>query len=547
MKNNKLKTNFLQKGASKIGGKLAKLIPPAILTAAMLNFASCASTTGIQNRQEIKESTPIYRNAVAQFESNTKGLETIYNSKLYNKQKYDTLEVEVRNELAQILAAMNKETLKLSTAYKVMEDQSLVNSNLSEAEITAIAKARGANTADEINLAVAKGEIQHYLHLMLDTLTMIRLGANEAEIAVLDENDSHNEYLRFNTKGERDLRKESDAVLDSTQKDILAYTDYGYNVTNKDGRAAANAVENSLNKIKSLATSGNQTRSTYREIIDLIDQTAALLPSSLFGNLAMRKALIIEFVKQYLTNAMLTNLEKIGYDINNLKAGEIISARKNTLNGVQVRGNYLDNDRNVAALTVGADGKTTWANKPNFDLKYGGELGFDLGDNFSFQVLGKVEPGFTTAKKNHHLSFPVKAGINVDNNAQVSTPFGLGAIYSIPIGKFSLDFGVSSLANLQKSNVRLGGMIAATYDTGKVKIQFGFGYEHTISWDQTMTMSANEPIGPVDPIDPGKPDEPTEPDKPIGPINPDDDRPIIDEGYTNPIPTEPTIDLDTLK
>ncbi len=506
MENNKLKTNFLKTGINKIGDKLSKLVPPAVLAATLLNFSAFAKAP--QKTTNVKATTPIYRDATRKYTTNDKALHDVYYSDLFKMNKYERLEADVRNDLVKLLAEMNAETLKLSAAYNAAEKNSIVNSNLSIEEVNKIAKDRTENAA------VINGSIQHYTHLMLETLTLSRFRADAAEIMLLDENDHVNEFLRFNTKGERDVRNETEIVLAMAKSDAKQYVDYG-----KGGKSTkAVQIEKNLNKTKVMVTKSNQTKANYTNLLQVIDETATLLPADMFGTVEMRRGYVKEFAQQYSMNALLSHVEKLGYNVKDLKADEIISATKTNrtatknsetkFNALELRADAFNTNTTIA---VGADARTTWTN--DFDLTYGGEVDAIInyqGDH-AFQALGKIEPGYTF-NNGHRLSVPLKAGINLDQNG-VSTPFGLGVNYNIPLNKdFSLDFGASSLFNIQRNNVEIGGMVGVTYTTKKMKFKFGVG----LGYATELTKGASVNNGTIIP-DPDLPDNPNI--KPKPPVN----------------------------
>ncbi len=463
MENNKLKTNFLKSGINKLGDKLSKLVPPAILAATLLNFSAFAKTPTAAKSS--KAPTPIYKEAKVKYSTNDKALHNVYYSDLFKMAKYEKLEADVRNDLVKLLAEMNAETLKLSAAFTTAEKKSITNSNLTVDEVNKIAQNRTENAA------VINGSIQHYTELMLKTLTSSRFRADAAEFHYLDENDHVNEFLRFNTKGDRDIRKETNVILNLSRNDITQYVNYA-----QGGKTTSSTqITKNLNKIQAMVSQSSQTRANYDALLKVIDQTADLLPATMFGTFEMRRGLIKEFAQQYSMNALLNKMEKLGYNVMDLKADEIISSTKmgkdTKFNTLEARTDVYNTNTTIA---VGADMRTTWSN--NFDLTYGleadGKFGYD--GNHAFQALGKIEPGYIF-QSGHRLAAPVKAGLNFDQDG-ISTPFGLGLDYTIPLNKdFSLDFGASTLFNLQRNNVEIGGMVGVIYSTKKMKFKFGVG------------------------------------------------------------------------
>lgn len=521
--NEKLKKNFLQKGVSKIGGKIAKLLPPALVAATMLNCATLSAQPN--NKTAVKAPTASYYDAtVNNYTANAKSFADIYNSKLFNMNEYSVLEKKIHADLADLLVKSNEETIKLSSAYKTMEVDSTLNSNMLNQEINQIAGDRGAKTSDTKNMHVAKIEMQHFLHLILDTTTLIRLGADEAQISSIDEhNDANqNEYLRFNTKGQRDIRTESEVVLGLGQMDIAAYTEYAYKVAGKNGNTAAATLNNNLARIKSLINQPGQSQAEYNQIMTLVEQTANLLPQSLFGNYEMRKALVLEYAQQYTINAMLDKLEKLGYTVKDFKAQDQL----NTVGwSIDTLGTQVDITNKGAHISLGLDSKIS---KPNsgFDLKLGTEVGANVGGDHAIQVLGKVEPGYTF-NNGQRLSMPLKGGLEVTPGAdkKISTPFGAGVTYNIPLNnKMSIDIGGSSLVNIQKQNVSLGGAVGWSYDTGKLKLRVGIGFGHNIEWGNSQPSIDNPTID--DPSDEPTIDEPTVDDPTV-------DEPTVDDPSNN--------------
>lgn len=504
----------MEKKLSRLG-KIGTLIP-AIMMAGMMNCAAATfNKTPNSKSTSLGSQALVWQNDANKY-NEKKAINTmtkVINSDLNQMKAYDRLEAKVQNEVVGYLAEMNANTLGLARLYKAAEDNTVANSGLTPNEINQIAHKKGVGTSDQVNVQVGRCEMQHFLHMVLDTQTLIRFRADEAEIAVMDEGDGHNEYLRFHTKGERDLRKESNAVLTAAKNDILAYTQYEYTVKGqKNGKEIIKKTETNLRNIETIVSKKDFNQNDYQTLLNLINETADLLPSTMFGTQAMRRGLVIEFASTYAMNHLLTNLTNLGYDINNYKAGAYAKgANKNT--------NKTNNlfEWNVAAIAnatnkhagvnLGIGATTQLAN--NWDLTIGAETnpskGYN-GANDSFQLLATGEFGKTT-KNDNHFGLGAKAGFQFDKQG-VSTPFGVNADYSWKINEnFSLDFGVNSLANIQRSLLDIGTTIGATYRTKSWIIKFGVGVGYTYDWNKingsenvpTNTPTTNTPKQPTYP------------------------------------------------
>ena len=518
MENNKLTT--LKNGANKIKDKLAKLLPPAVMAAAILNcsaaFAKPNSTKAINNP------TPILSTkTVNNYKADTTAFHNLCSSKLITMKDYSRLEADVHNELVNLLTEMNNATLKLAHCYKTLEDHSIATSNLSTNEISAIAKARGKNTQDNVNMSVAKASLQHFMHVALQTVAGARCRAEFMQLMVLDENDSYNEYvkLKFNTKGERDIRKETNIVLTAAKQDLLGYVDYYAKVNGQKSTAAS--IERNLNQIYALLAHLDQVANNEPAILKLVNETATLLPTSLFGTLEMRRGLIWEYATNYLNIKTLDHLDAIHYDIYNIKAGDSIKKSETKFNSMAAIFGISNTD---ASLTIGADAQTKWSN--NFDLTYGleaqGKLGFDQDKNpNSIQAMGKVQPGYTFNDK-FHLGFPVKAGVEFDKDG-VSVPVAAGALAEIKFNEhYGIEFGIEQEFNINRATGRTGAIFMFVWTPNKTKYKFGvdigYGYslqnEHAVNEQPDNTKPDDQKPDDQKPDD-QKPDDqkPEDPNK----------------------------------
>lgn len=554
MEKNKLKINRF--------GKISTVIP-AILAAGMVNCAAATFRTSPNSKStSLGNKTLVYEKASSNYteEKTLNTMNEILNSDLNQMKSYDRLEANVQNEVAGYLSDMNANSLELARLYKSMEDNTITNSGLSTDQINKIAANGGVDTPDDVNVKVVRSAMQHNMHMVLDTQSLIRFGADEAEITIMDEGDGNNgysEYLRFNTKDKRDMRKESTAVLNAAEIDILNYTQYEYTVNGQNGKKISNQISGNMNKIKSLVSKTNFNQNDYKNLLNLINETADLLPEAMFGTRAMRRGLVIEFASSYAMNQMLTILANLGYDIDNIKPGVFVEQKQK-----QAKEPTISLSPSISATNkhagLGINLSATNQLSKNWNITYGGETNFVKnydGSEAGLQILNNVD--FERSLKHGHISIGSKGGMQFDTKKGFSTPFGIQGGYTWNINNnFSLDFGINSLLNIQRSLVDIGASIGASYRTKSLVIRFAINLGYTASWEKSNpTIIDPTPIDPTPidptPIDPTPitPDDSKDPadkiygsDEVIKP-NPDD---VIDKGNIQDLPEKP-VDLDLYK
>ncbi|MCQ2381813.1 MAG: porin family protein [Clostridia bacterium] len=498
MEKNKLKTNKL--------GKVGKLIP-ALLAAGFLNCATLSANANktIKASMPHIESTSLsnkktsHKKAFNEYSSNRakQTLKNITSSNLYNLSEYNRLEADVQNEVVSILTNMNANTLELSRLYKFMEDDTISNSGLTLDEINDIVVHKGSQTPDQVNVVVVRNQIQHFMHMFLDTQTLIRFRADEAEIMNLDEIDSENEYLRFNTKGERNLYQETKSVLVEAEKDILEGVRYENQFKGKNGEKIAKKVKANLEKIRTFLNKKDLSEKDNVALEKLINETADLLPTTVFGTQEMRRGLITEITCDEALNQMLINLEKLNYNLNTFKSENYKKINDFSFNATTTG---IATNKNIGVnLGLGA----TKLLKNNWDLTIGTEINSVIGYNQEAPLLTQVllasNIAKTTQNKKNTFNVGLKGGLQFDKLG-VSTPFGGNVGYTWNINdKFSLDFGVNSIANIQRSNLNVGGTIGATYRTKNLIIKFGIGVGYIHEWNKNSTIP-DKPIIDDEPI-----------------------------------------------
>ena len=518
MENNKLS----------MGKKLSQLkkgiVIPALLAAGLNCFAATSRNTTYSKSTSLGNKTLVYEKASSKY-NEQKALNTmnaILNSDLNKMTGYDRLEAQVQNEVAGYLAEMNANSLELARLYKSLEDHTIANSGMSLEQINQIAANNGVGTSDEVNVQVVRSAIQHYVQMFFDTNSSIRLRADEAEIAILDEGDGHNEnvdvithHLRLKNKGKRSLREEATAVLNAAETDILNYTQYEYTIKGQNGKQMANKISGNMSKIKLLVSKAKFNQNDYNALLKLVIDTADILPESMYGTLAMRRGLIIEFASQYAMNHLLTVMANLGYDIDNIQPGVFVEqgTKQNvTLNpsaSVSVTNQHVGTG--VGLTATNPLGK-------NWDITYGGEInankGFKGGLD-SLQLLTSANLG-KTLKNDDKVSFGTKAGVQFDAKG-ASTPFGMQAGYTWNINdNFSLDFGVNSLLNIQRSLMDIGTSVGATYRGKNWTVGFSLNLGYTATWNKDHNINPlPDPLPQPEPT----PDDPTI-DKPTQPTPP---------------------------
>ena len=518
------------------------IVIPALLAAGLNCFAATSRNTSHIKSTSVGNKTVAYEKAAPKYtyQNAEKTLNDILNSDLNKMTSYDRLEAKVQNEVAGYLADQNANSLELAKLYKALEDHTVSYTmkkyNLTRDQINQIAAEGGVNdalynkiaaqfnghiTKDEINLDVVCSAIQHYIQMILDTNSMIRFRADEAEIAILDEGDRHNEYrdvivnhLRLNNKGKRGLREEATAVLNAAEAEIVEYTKYENTVNGKDGNKMAKHITDNLNKIKSLVTKSNLTQKDRDSLKTLVRDTAVSMSEKMYGTLDMRYGLVLELASVYAMNNTLTVMANLGYDIDNIQPGVFVEQGKQQT--TQTRNATINPEFNThftnehAGIGLGLTGTNPLGK--NWDITYGGEFnadkGYDTVDD-SLQFLSKVEAG-KTFNNDNRLSFGAKAGLQVDAKG-LSTPFGVQAGYNWNINNnLSLDFGINSLLNIQRSLADIGASVGATYRGKNWTIGFHLGLAYTATWNKDRQVDPLPDLPPIvgDPISDDQTQEP---------------------------------------
>ena len=85
----------------------------------------------------------------------------------------------------------------------------------------------------------------------------------------------------------------------------------------QDKISLADKISANLTEIEFLITQSEYTEANTKYVLNLIYNTAKLLPD-FFGTLAMRRAIVLQFASQHRVNTMLTSAKLFGYDLDNI-------------------------------------------------------------------------------------------------------------------------------------------------------------------------------------------------------------------------------------
>lgn len=502
-------------------GKNFKKLLSSFLLAGMLhcNAAALDHQTYNKNTSLGNKIVP-YEKVISNFSDKNAQLtlKKILNSKLNTLTNKDEMsEDKVQAELSDLIIEMNANTLALASGYNSLESHTVSNSGLTKEQYNDIAANRGAKTTNEQNLQVARSIVQHNIHIILDTLAMVRLQAEEAEIAVLDERDGKNQHFKISSQEKRDVRKECFALFDSLEKIILDYCEYEYAVHGKNGANIAKQIKNNFTKIKDITCKNKIGENDYLLLLDLIDKTANLLPDPMFGTKKQTRAVLFEYASGHAKNRMLSRLQILGYDTNikpEIMTKQIAKKNNNKVN-ISVSSNTTNK---YTGIGLGLDVTNNLSKDVN--LSFGGDLNLNKGINGGLdaaQLLPKIGVD-KTFNNNHGAYVGLKGGIQFDKKG-ISTPFGIYGGYKWDINnKFALDFSANSLANIQRMLLDVGASVGATFKTKNMNIRIfvGFGYTFDLNKNQNPQTPIPEDPGqePEDPTKPGDEQTPEDPTKP---------------------------------
>lgn len=503
--------NKLKTALSNFGKKVPALIFAGMVTCAAAQ-AESPSQSDFNKALSIGNKTVTYLDAADKYsaKASENTMKAIIDSDLNNVKTYNyDQEAEVKNEVAGHLADQNANTLKLAKLYKAMEESTVLESGLTDEKITEIAKNLGKGTPDSVNVYVYRSGIQHFLHLILDTETLIRFRADKAEIQSIDEYDGKNEFankiqIKINSDGKLDIREAMKDLLSASENYIIEYAKYEHNVNHKDGAKIAKQIKKNFDSIKDLVAKGNLTPAQYQRLKNLIVETADLLPEAMFGTQSMRRGLIIEFASSYAMNHTFNILAACGHDINNITP---VHAKKDV--NVDVKGITTSTDKH---FTLGTNVSADIQLNKDWDLKVGGELDWNKSYDNDFapdstQLFATAEIGRTFATENnkHRVAAELKTGMQFDAMS-ISAPFGGSVIYSWTpnqkTNKWSIDAKFSGMFNVQTALADIGAAFGATYHGRNWNIGFFVGFGKTINMNQGKSTPAPIPTPVIEQPDP---------------------------------------------
>ncbi len=543
MKNLKSK---LKETVSKGALKASKLLPPAILTALMLNFASCASTPDMGGRYE--------------YNSANSTIEMIADSNLTALETSSINEADVREELKDIVLEMNKDSAALSHSFMTMEKATWAESGLTADRVKDIMLDQGTPaTQAEYNYAL-QGSIQHYMHLMSDVVAMLRVGATEAELQAADEFDGRNEFMRLITPNGISY-KDTEIVWETVFKNIPVFTnDYKKLSDTVISQEQINSLPTKLESLKTISkniatnlTSGVDQTQNFMNLDILINDISAILPNAYFGDLATRKAMLNQYASQVVFNEVAMDLEALGYNVTNLtltqkevrtienapaaktvQPASVIptSTEKENENPYEFKEAvaYLD----ITNTDLNLGGEVHWDKQTNswHSTAFGASLGYTYkyadeekgkdGEHWG-TVAGHYKNQFALPN-NQAISLDTSLGLSFSGNDQkyptnevsagVEIPFNLGVKYMLPIDEnFGLETGLNYNVNLASLFAEYGAAhdlalkLAVTYQFGKVKTRLSYGHKVFNSLENIEIPEPEPTPSPKDPIDNGTTDD----------------------------------------
>ncbi|MBQ7973402.1 MAG: hypothetical protein IJ295_00380 [Clostridia bacterium] len=471
--NNNMKDNIINV-AKKWKGKMLPTIFMALMLGSSIPAKALPTATNKETSNNYK--TPVYQTASNGY--NDQSIQNISNqiliSNLMAERKLSDKESE--KEMVNLLTAANYNLLDLSLQYKSLGKYNQEKSGLSPEEINSIITNNFNGVSTEKAAKALSVAIPYTVTMALDTLTLIRNGADQAYIAAIDPVNNYskgtNEFytsLEIKRIGKRNLINEANAALDALEIEIAKVLEYK-EVKNHEKFISYLAHIKALVSNKSFA----QNRDNFTKLSVYKEQLAELLPEDEFGTLPLRKALIEGvFTSQYALSYILEKFEK---EHPNFELGTVLT---NQQFGIQTSAVW---DKPV--------------NNNNWGYSLGAELNAGLGFNQNnyVQALGTAGIGYTTEKGNK-ISLNTKAGIQLDN--QGSNPIALGAEtkYTWPINKnLSIDASAGGMYTKESLNGRVG--ISAAYRTPKVLLKFFVGIEGNKNLSHGQTTTKPTPVPP---------------------------------------------------
>ena len=336
--------NKLTKLGNTIKNNIHKTVPAFVLLTSLC-FAkpsSASAETKYKNYKEtphveltaLGEKAAAKQNAINTYSAKSaeKTLKAILDSDLNKISKYDyNLENEVENKIAKLLTTLNEDGLKLSTAYKKLEDKTIKDSGKSPAEITKIAQNKIAweTVPDEIMRNVVATSAQDDLHTDIDVLSLIRLNAAYGEILVMDEGD--NRYDRINLiakNGKIDLRKDTMSIINNfttgsidgkNEKKEFNIPDnvrYFYELKGQNGQAIKSQLETLYKEIATLTSKGNLTNKDSTILKNKCNDAAEILfQTGAFGTKEMCLGVSYQVANSNAIVNTLNHLAQLGYNI----------------------------------------------------------------------------------------------------------------------------------------------------------------------------------------------------------------------------------------
>ena len=470
----------MNKNESKLGniklGKIGK-IGAAIFLALMLKGNPVVAEDFNNTQQKIV----VNHNS----EKSLKTLADIY--AFQQNSKYMTRD-QVENEVAKLIADMNKNALKLSHSYKGLEKNTLKEIKklgLTEEDIVQIARDKGAKTPVQYDKLVQRYYAQHSMHIILNSSTLIFNNIQDAKIYdKLDEVDNFNEHV-YKLIKDGDINMASDGLgIANTLRDIVvSNSHYAYQL-NKDNKTAQK-LANAFAEIDKIIAKGN-----HKGLDHVIDATAKLISEEMFGDINQRRDIVTMYItEKNLSNVLVKNNIK---DLPDEKIASVYS-KKHTFNPSAM----VNITNREAGFELGVEAETDLNDV--WDIAYGGKYVF--GANTTEENKGATSHQLLTTvdfKRNFDnkqaLTLGASTGLHFDKQG-VSVPFGLQAGYEVQLtDRIALDFTANAKATINRS-FDYGAGIAVVGRTKKgTKISFGINFGRSVEFGQGQNMPEPTPM-----------------------------------------------------
>lgn len=533
--------NKLTKLGNTIKNNFRKTVPAFVLFTSLC-FAKPSSASAESKYKSYKEAPHIeltalgnkataQKNAINSYSAKSaeKTLKAILDSDLNKISKYDyNLENEVESKIAKLLTTLNEDGLKLSTAYKKLEDKVIDDSGMSTKEIEKIAHEKTEWETAPIRSVSKVVNISHldFLHADIDVLTLIRYNATRGEILTMDEHDGYYDRINLIAKnGKIDLRKDTMSIVNNfttgsvdekngkKEFNIPDCVRYFYELNDQNGQAIKTQLEILYKDIATLASKENLTNKESTILKNKCNDAAEILfQTGAFGTKEMCLGVSYQVANSNAIVNTLNHLAQLGYNIEiNLDAyakdaqktakqqsqkGSLGFGVGTTLTnervGANVNMNYLlplNNNWDMNCLVKGIFYQSTKGNVQD-----------------SIQLLGGLGGFYTTNSQKSTFGLTAEAGAEFTKN---NADFLLGANASyerIITDNLKLRMFTEMISNLEQktTDYKAGLGLSIKLNNGVIIFDSDFGYTDIRGQNATKTKPGAEA-----PTNEQLPDEPT--------------------------------------